>query len=116
MEVVEWTPRINGRAGLFITARLLCPFCRTEAEVETISQLFYGLPTADGGRIGSIDFGIATVVQDLSEQRACEHCGIISVVPKLDYERVLREAHSSLTTNWFSEELQRMREAEAALA
>ena len=114
MEVVEWTPRIQNHAYLYLTARLLCPFCRTEAEVvTTISQLFYGLPTADDGRIGDTDSSITTVVRDLSEARACEHCGIISIIPKMDRQRVLAQAHDRLTTDWFKAEKQRMREAEA---
>ncbi len=116
MDVVEWRPGIKNHAYLYICARLTCPFCLTEVEVETICQLFYGLPTADGGRIGSTSSSIETVIEDLSKQRACGHCGIVSIVPMTEQNRVLAEAHNTLTSDWCQAESRRTREAETASA
>lgn len=116
MDVVEWTPGLKNHSYLYVFARLTCPFCRTEAEVETIAQLFHGLPTADGGRVGGPSFSIENVLSDLAKQRACEHCGIVSIVPKMDRDRLFAEAHHMLTTEWVEAEAARIREAEAACA
>ena len=116
MEILEWTPHLINGAYLSLVAQLRCPHCQTEVEATTEGQLFYGLPVVGGARLGSPSSSINTVVQDLSVQRACEHCGIVSIVPEADRVRVVEKAYNMLTETWFAAEKQRLRDSEGVPA
>jgi hypothetical protein len=125
MHLQSWDKTYSGKThggdhvfdpAVHLSAVLGCPCCKRNQLVE-----------APGHRIGQrgpdtispadrLARCIGWEIKDLSKQRPCDHCGVISVMPSADLKRLTELVQAQVTLGWVAQQEARTIEEQKKVA
>lgn len=113
----NWKPklaikRVLGRQTftlqLHIEAVVTCPIFVHKNHVSTRPYSFLGHDPS------GLRFAIERIVDELAERRDCESCGVTSVMPPQEIEKLKQQIAKRITPEWVASRVIELQKAEAA--
>jgi hypothetical protein len=99
--VVEGTGQFRDRPGYRLEGRLVCPVCKSTHDFKTDS---IELSPWEVENLKSLN----TIVAWASKQRTCSQCGVISMIPERQCEKLFTSLKETVTTKKLTEILSGM--------
>ena len=99
-ELVHWRPKGESPiASIAVEIKLECPVCHRQKEF-----------TSEGDALGPDAMGAIRWIMTVLgvEKEVCSYCGVASLMPNEDRERLEREANARITDEWLTREREKL--------